>query len=358
MIAVIGPMADSAVNMGGTWSVTADQDKSISLVDGLREVVKNKAKILSAKGSNLSYSAKFERDAAMFDKGLHRSHKSPKQLIDEALEVASKSDVIIAALGESAEMSGESSSRAHINIPQAQKHLLRSLLKTGKPVVLVLFTGRPLVLTEESKTVPAILNVWFPGSEAGLSIADVLFGEVNPSGKLTVTFPHDVGQIPIYYNHKNTGRPMTVENCVFEKFHSNYLDVCNSPLYPFGFGLSYTTFNISKPSQSTDSIEGKETLTIKVDVTNTGKYDGSDVLQLYIHQKVRSITPPVKELKKFKKVFIKKGETKTITFHLDTSDLMFYNKDLKYVYEPGEFEFFVNDSSDGNFTNDFTVDLI
>ncbi|RUS69023.1 hypothetical protein EGW08_023216, partial [Elysia chlorotica] len=324
-IALIGPLANNAVNMSGTWSVTADQDKAITLLSGLKQVAGNNTKILYAKGSNLSYSVEFEKNATMFGKTLNRSKKSPEELRKEAVAIAKKSDVIIAALGESAEMSGESSSRSDISIPQAQKDLLKALLKTGKPVVLVLFTGRPLVLTEEATTVPAILNVWFPGSEAGLSIADVLFGDVNPSGKLTATFPRNVGQIPIYYNHKNTGRPLTVNNCKFEKFHSNYLDVCNSPLYPFGYGLSYTTFKISKPKQSTSSIKGDEKITIKVKIKNTGKYDGADVLQLYVHQKVRSITPPVKELKKFEKVFLKKGETKTVTFTLDINDLKFYN---------------------------------
>ncbi|QIW10182.1 beta-glucosidase BglX [Francisella sp. LA112445] len=355
-IAVIGPLANAANNMDGTWSITADQDKSISLLEGLKEEVGHQGKVLYAKGSNLSYSKTFEKNATMFGKSLGRNNETSEQLLKHALEVAKKSDVIIAALGESAEMSGESTSRSHIDIPKAQRDLLNALLKTGKPVVLVLFNGRPLVLTQESKTVPAILDVWFPGSEAGLSIADVLFGKVNPSGKLTASFPRDVGQIPIYYSHKNTGRPLTnKDSCRFEKYHSNYMDVCNSPLYPFGYGLSYTTFDISKPVQNKEIIKKGDKLIIKVNITNTGKYDGADVLQLYIHQKVRSITPPVKELKAFKKVFLKKGQTKTVTFELDVNDLKFYNNDLKYVYEPGEFEYFISDSSDGKFTNTFTV---
>ncbi|AIT08702.1 beta-D-glucoside glucohydrolase [Candidatus Francisella endociliophora] len=354
-IALVGPLADAANNMAGTWSVTADQDKSISLLKGLKEVVGQKGKILYAKGSNLSYSKAFEKNATMFNKSLGRNDKSSKELLDEALKVANKSDVIIAALGESAEMSGESTSRTDLRIPKAQRDLLKALVKTGKPIVLVLFNGRPLVLNEEKKEVPAILDVWFPGSEAGLSIADVLFGDVNPSGKLTASFPRNVGQIPIYYSHKNTGRPLEKNDCKFEKFHSNYMDTCNTPLYPFGYGLSYTTFNISKPTQNHKVIKEGDKLIIKVNITNTGDYDGADVLQLYVHQKVRSITPPVKELKKFKKVFLKKGQTKTVTFKLDINDLKFYNNDLNYVYEPGEFEFFVNDSSDGKFTNKFTV---
>ena len=263
--------------------------------------------------------------------------------------------MIVAALGESAEMSGESTSRTSLDIPKAQTDLLKALLKTGKPVVLVLFNGRPLTITQESKTVPAILDVWFPGSEAGLAIGDVLFGNVDPSAKLTASFPRNVGQIPIYYSQKNTGRPLEKNDCKFEKFHSNYMDTCNTPLYPFGYGLSYTTFDIAKPQQDKDVIKEGDKLNIKVTITNTGDYDGADVLQLYSHQKVRSITPPVKELKKFKKVFLKKGETKTVEFTLDTDDLKFYNSELKYGYEAGDFEYFVSDSSDGKFTNSFSV---
>ncbi|MGQ4006426.1 beta-glucosidase BglX [Francisellaceae bacterium CB300] len=354
-IALIGPLADTANNMAGTWSVTADQDKSIPLLAGLKEVVGDKATILYAKGSNLSYSKSFEEDATMFGKTLNRDKRTSKELLDEALKIANKSDVIVTALGESAEMSGESTSRTNIDIPKAQRDLLKALLKTGKPVVLVLFNGRPLTITEESKTVPAILDVWFPGSEAGLAIGDVLFGDVDPSGKLTASFPRNVGQIPIYYSHKNTGRPLEKGDCKFEKFHSNYMDTCNTPLYPFGFGLSYTSFDIAKPQQDKDAIKEVDKLNIKVNITNTGNYDGADVLQLYIHQKVRSITPSVKELKKFKKVFLKKGETKTVEFTLDIDDLKFYNNDLKYTYEAGEFEYFIANSSDGKFTNTFTA---
>ncbi|MFI2743287.1 beta-glucosidase BglX [Zhouia sp. PK063] len=354
-IALIGPLANNAVNMAGTWSVSTDQEKSIPVLEGLKEVVGNKAKILYAKGSNLSYDKTFETNATMFGKTIPRDGRTDKQLLDEALAIAKKSDVIVATLGESAEMSGESSSRSDIEIPKAQKDLLEELLKTGKPVVLVLFTGRPLVLVDEAKTVPAILNAWFPGSEAGLSIADVLFGDVNPSGKLTATFPRSVGQIPLYYSHKNTGRPLQNKEGKFEKFRSNYLDVRNEPLYPFGYGLSYTTFKIDKPQVDKTVIDVNDTMTITTKITNTGNYDGAEVVQLYIHDKVRSITPPVEELKGFQKIFLKKGETKTVTFKIAVNDLKFYNKDLDFVYEPGEFEFFVSDSSTGTFTNTFTV---
>src|SRR5690606_30977314 len=207
-IALIGPLANNAVNMAGTWSVATKQEKSIPLLEGLKTVVGDKAKILYAKGSNLAKDLEYEKRVTMFGKDIPRDGRTDQQMLDEALEIANKSDVIIAAMGESAEMSGESSSRTNLDIPQIQKDLLQALLKTGKPVVLVMFTGRPLTIEEEVDTVPAILNVWFPGSEAGLAISDVLFGDVNPSGKLSATFPRNVGQIPIYYNHKNTGRPL------------------------------------------------------------------------------------------------------------------------------------------------------
>ena len=210
----------------------------------------------------------------------------------------------------------------------------------------MLFTGRPLVLTEESDKAPAILNVWFPGSEAGLAISDVLFGDVNPSGKLTATFPRNVGQVPIFYNHKNTGRPLGNTEGKFEKFRSNYLDVRNEPLYPFGYGLSYTQFDYSNIKLSTNSIDEKGTIDVSVDVTNSGNYDGKEVVQLYLRDLVGSVTRPVKELKGFQKVEIKKGETKTITFHLTVEDLKFYNYDLDFVAEPGKFQVFVGTNSD------------
>jgi len=244
-IALIGPLADAKENMSGTWSVATRFEKSISLLSGLQTVAGKNANILYAKGSNLEYDAALEEKATMFGKTLHRDHRTDKELLDEALKIANQSDVIVAALGESAEYSGESSSRTNLEIPQVQKDLLAALLKTGKPVVLVLFNGRPLVLVDENEKVPAILNAWFAGSEAGLAIADVLFGDVNPSGKLTATFPRSIGQVPIYYNAKNTGRPLGNKEGKFEKFKSNYIDERNEPLFAFGYGLSYTTFNYS-----------------------------------------------------------------------------------------------------------------
>ncbi|WP_299780228.1 beta-glucosidase BglX [uncultured Formosa sp.] len=345
-IALIGPLAKATNNMAGTWSVATDQENSNSVFDGLKEVIGDKATMLYAKGSNISYDLGLEERGTMFGKDIPRDGRTDKQLLDEALQIAAKSDVIVATIGESAELSGESSSRTDLGIPQVQKDLLNALLKTGKPVVLVLFTGRPLVLVEENENVPAILNAWFPGSEAGLAISDVLFGDVNPSGKLTATFPRNVGQVPLFYNHKNTGRPLGNSEGKFEKFKSNYIDVRNEPLYPFGYGLSYTTFDYSnlKLDKSTINMDGE--INVSVEVTNSGDYDGKEVVQLYIRDVVGSITRPVKELKGFQKVLIKKGETQTITFKISVEDLKFYNSDLDFVAEPGQFQVFVGTNSD------------
>ena len=335
-IAVIGPLANTRSNMPGTWSVAAVLDKSPSLVEGLTEWVGNQAKILYAKGSNLISDAAYEERATLFGRSLNRDNRTDKQLLDEALKIASQSDVIIAALGESSEMSGESSSRTNLDLPDVQHTLLEALLKTGKPVVLVLFTGRPLVLNWEQENVPAILNVWFGGSEAGLAIGDVLFGAVNPSGKLTMTFPKNVGQIPLYYAHKNTGRPLK-EGKWFEKFRSNYLDVDNDALYPFGYGLSYTTFRFSDVTLSQPSIGMDNQLVASVTVTNTGDRAGSEVVQLYIRDLVGSVTRPVKELKGFEKIYLQPNESRTVRFTIAPEMLKFYNADLQFVAEPGDF---------------------
>jgi len=345
-IGLIGPLADAKENMPGTWSVAADFSKAISLLQGLKETLGSPAvggtKVLYARGSFLDDDSLFEQRAGMFGKSFHRDGRSKEQLLQEALSVASQSDVIIAALGESAEMTGESSSRSNIEIPQAQKELLAALLKTGKPVVLVLFTGRPLAIKWENDNVPAILNVWFGGSEAGYAISDVLFGEVNPSGKLTTTWPQNVGQVPLYYNHKNTGRPL---GKWFEKFRSNYLDVSNDPVYPFGYGLSYTNFNYGELKLSSTSLKGNQTLSVSIAVTNSGNKDGKEVVQLYIRDMVGSITRPVKELKGFQKISLKAGESRTVTFNITTNDLKFYNSNLKYDWEPGEFMIMVGGNS-------------
>lgn len=343
-IAVVGPLANSKANMPGTWSVAVDLKMPATLIEGLQTIAGDKAQIVYAKGSNLAGDSAYEARATAFSRSLNRDERSDEELLKEALQTAQNADVIVAALGESSEMSGESSSRTNINIPDVQQHLLKELLKTGKPVVLVLFTGRPLVLTWENEHVPAILNVWFGGSEAAYAIGDVLFGNVNPSGKLTTSFPQNVGQIPIHYNYKNTGRPLE-EGKWFEKFRSNYLDVSNDPLYPFGYGLSYTQFEYSNVTLSSPVIDGKGELTASVKVTNKGKIDGYEVVQLYIRDLVGSVTRPVKELKGFDKVFIKSGESQTVKFRITPDLLKFYNYDLKYVWEPGDFDVMIGGNS-------------
>jgi len=343
-IALIGPLGDAKENMPGTWSVAADFSKAISLRQALTEKLAGSAKVIYAKGSFLDEDTAFEKRAGMFGKAFNRDGKTKEQLLEEAVHFAVVSDVIVVALGESAEMTGESSSRSNIEIPQAQKDLLAALLTTGRPVILVLFTGRPLDIKWENEKVPAILNVWFGGSEAGYAIADVLLGDVNPSGKLSTTWPQNVGQVPIYYNHKNTGRPLA-EGKWFQKYRSNYLDVSNEPLYPFGYGLSYTNFSYGDLKLSSTSLKGNLTLTAGVTVTNSGSRDGKEVVQLYIRDVVGSITRPVKELKGFQKIFLKAGESKTVTFNITPNDLKFYNSSLKYDWEPGEFVIMIGGNS-------------
>ena len=375
-IAVIGPLADTRSNMPGTWSVAAVLDRSPSLIEGLREMVgrmdemplnqpnepwyiplmENGANInlLYAKGSNLISDAAYEERATMFGRSLNRDNRTDAELLKEALETANKADVIVAALGESSEMSGESSSRTDLNLPDVQQTLLKELVATGKPVVLVLFTGRPLILNWEQDNVPAILNVWFGGSEAAYAIGDVLFGRVNPSGKLTMSFPQNVGQIPLYYAHKNTGRPLH-DGKWFEKFRSNYLDVTNEPLYPFGFGLSYTTFAYSDISLSQSSMDMQGMITASVDVSNTGLLPGGEVVQLYIRDLVGSTTRPVKELKGFERIYLQPGQTRTVTFKIAPEMLKFYDYDLQYVIEPGDFQVMIGSNSRDVKTAAFTV---
>ena len=342
-IALVGPLADAKENMTGTWSVAARFSESISVLEGLTKATDGKAKVLYAKGANLDENATLENNSTLFGKSLHRDNRTAEQLRDEALRIARKSDVIVAAVGEAAEMSGEAASRTYIELPDTQRDLILAMMSTGKPVVLVLFTGRPLALKWEDENVPAILNVWFGGSEAGDAIADVLFGDVNPSGKLSMTFPQNVGQVPIYYAHKNTGRPLSGQ--WFQKFQSNYLDVSNEPLYPFGYGLSYTSFSYSDVKLSSPAISSSDSITVSVDVTNKGSREGKEVVQLYVRDLVGSVTRPVKELKGFEKVLLKAGETKTISFIIKVNDLSFYKYDLSYGAEPGKFKVFVGGNS-------------
>jgi len=340
--------------MTGTWSVAADFSKSVSVLDGLKNAVGNQAKILYAKGTNVVNDKQLDALVSVFGKPTKWDNRSQKEMIDEAVAVAMQSDVVVAAVGESAEMSGECSSRSDISLPENQKELLEALIATGKPVVMVLFSGRPLTISWEKANVPAILSVWFGGTEAGNAIADVLLGKVNPSGKLSATFPQTVGQIPLYYNHKNTGRPLP-EGKPFKKFLSEYLDVSNDPLFPFGFGLSYTTFDYKNLKLSDSNLKADGKLKVSVDVSNSGNYDGAEVVQLYLRDMVGTVTRPVKELKGFQKVFLKKGETRTVEFTLTEKDLRFYNNDLKFVSEPGDFKVFVGTSSANTLEGQFTL---
>lgn len=354
-IAVVGPLANTGTNMPGTWSVAAQHGRTTTLLRGITEIAGQNVKVLYAKGSNLCSDYKLEMNSTMFGRELGRDSRTDKQLLDEALTIARKADVIIAALGEASEMSGEASSRSSLDIPDVQKDLLKALLKTGKPVVLVLFNGRPLTIQWESENVPAILDAWFGGTEAAYSIADVLFGDVNPSGKLTMTFPKNVGQIPIYYAHKNTGRPLD-EGGWFMKFRSNYLDVDNDPVYPFGYGLSYTTFEYGPVSLSAPSMKAGENLIASVEVKNTGSVAGKEIVQMYIRDVVASSSRPVRELKGFDKVLLQPGETKTVSFEIDVDALSFWNQEMEYVAEPGEFKVYIG--GDSRTVNEASFELL
>ena len=348
-IALIGPLANNKENMVGTWSVSTDIMKYVSIYDGIREVSANPDNIQYAKGSNLVEDADLEERISMFGKNTYRDDRPESEMIKEAVQVAKKSDIIVAILGEASESSGESSSLTDISIPDNQVRLLKALKATGKKVVVVLLSGRPLVLGEILPHSDAILNAWFPGSEAGLALADVLYGDVNPSGKLTMTYPQNVGQVPIYYSHKNTGRPLEGE--WFQKFKTNYLDVSNEPQFPFGFGLSYSQFEYGEINLSSADLKTDDKLKVTIPVKNTSEKDGKEVVQLYIRDKVGTTTRPVKELKAFEKVLIKAGETKDVEFEITTEDLKFYTYDnltdqnIIHTWEPGEFEIMVGTNS-------------
>src|SRR5450432_3847667 len=342
-IALVGPLADNHRNMLGTWSVSGDPSKSVSVVAGIKNVTGTAVNILYAKGANISDDSMLVKRTNTLGVEIDPETRTPETMINEAVSTAEKADVVIAVLGEAADMSGESSSRSDITVPESQENLLKALVKTGKPVVLVLFNGRPLILNWENQHVNSILDAWFGGTEAGNAIADVLFGNYNPSGKLSMTFPVSQGQIPIYYNAKNTGRPYM--NDGNSKFRSDYLDITNDPLYPFGFGLSYTTFSYGPISLSSVNISTNQPVIVKLTVTNSGNMDGEETAQLYIRDMVASVTQPVKELKKFQKIYLKKGESKEISFTLSTEDLKYVNSDLKWVYDAGDFKIFVGGNS-------------
>ena len=340
-IALVGPLANTRANMPGTWSVAAASDRYSTLLEAMRRAVGDKAEVMYAKGCNVCYDAELEKNSTMFGREM-RDNRPVDVMRDEALRIANECDVIEAAMGEPSEMSGESSSRSDLSILDAQKDLLMALKATGKPIVLLNFTGRATVMDWEVENIPTILNVWFGGSEAADAICDVVFGDVAPSGKLTVTMPRSVGQIPIYYNHLNTGRPNPKW---FTKFTTNYLDVPNDPLFPFGYGLSYTTFEYSPMTLSSDAMTTSGKITASVNVTNTGAVEGTEVVQFYIRDMVGSIARPVQELKGFERISLKPGESRTVTFTIDAELLKFYNKDLEYVCEPGQFEAMIGPNS-------------
>ena len=350
-IAVIGPLGDAAGDMPGCWSLTGKANQSVSLFQGLKTAVGANGTVSFAKGSNLVADSLLETKLkgmmGFVIPGMQTSKvhdRKPEDLLKEALDLVKNSDVVIAALGENANMNGEGASRSIPDIPEPQMELLKSLVATGKPVVLVIFTGRPLILSWEDENVPAILNAWFPGSEAGTSIAGILFGDVNPSGKLTTTFPRNIGQIPIYYNHKNTGRPHG-EFEKYSRFRSNYIDVINAPLYPFGYGLSYTKFDYGNVTLSANEMLMNGKVTASVIVTNSGPKDGKEIVQLYIHDVYSTSTRPVRELKAFRKILLKAGESREVSFVLTAEDLKYYNHDLAYVCEPGDFEIMIGPNS-------------
>ncbi len=339
---MIGPLANDKNNMLGTWAVSGDPQLSIPVFEGMKNVAGNGVKILYAKGANISDDTVFAKKVNVFGTRIDIDKRSPEEMLNEAMTIANQSDVVVAVVGEASEMTGEAASRTDITIPESQKKLIRTLVKTGKPVVLVVMSGRPLALTEENDLGTSILFTWHAGTEAGNAIADVLFGNYNPSGKLTTSFPVNVGQVPIYYSQKNTGRP---SSGVFQKFQSNYLDAPNAPLFPFGYGLSYTNFSYSDIKLSNASLKDNQTLTAGVTVTNTGNKDGKEIVQLYIRDVAGSVTRPVKELKGFQKIELKAGESKTVSFNIIPDDLKFYNYDLKYDWEPGEFVIMIGGNS-------------
>jgi beta-glucosidase len=341
-IALIGPLADSRRNMLGTWSVGGDHEKAVTVIEGLKSVVSNPDNIIYAKGANISDDIDFAKRVNAFGEEIVIDKRSPDMMIQEALDAAGKSDVIVAVMGEAADMSGESSSMTNISLQPSQKKLLAALKATGKPIVMVLYNGRPMVITEEMEDMNAILDVWFGGTEGGNAVADVLFGDVNPSGKLTTSFPVNVGQIPVYHSVLNTGRPNLPNQ---PKFRTNYLDAPNDPLLPFGYGLSYTTFEYTKPVISSTKMTKGKNLTVSLTVRNTGKMAGHEVVQMYIRDLVGSISRPWKELKGFQKIYLQPGESREVVFSIDEELLKFYNEKLEYKAEPGEFNVMIGANS-------------
>ncbi|MEP6674932.1 MAG: glycoside hydrolase family 3 N-terminal domain-containing protein [Ferruginibacter sp.] len=322
-IAVIGPLAKSSIDMKGAWSVKWENDQFVSLYNGLQAAAGNKINFLSADGCGIK----------------DTSHAG----FAEAIEAAAKADIIIAAVGESFDMSGEAKSLADIHLPGVQEELIKALQATGKPVIVVVMAGRPLIFNWTADHVPAILYTWFLGTEAGNAIADVLFGDYNPSAKLPISFPRAEGQIPVFYSYNNTGRPVTDEKNIVYK--SAYTDLPNTPRFAFGYGLSYTSFKYDNIKLSSKKISNNDTLNISFTLTNTGSYKGEEVVQLYLRDKVASIIRPVKELKGFEKVELNAGESKTIVLKISREQLSFYTNELKWIAEPGEFNVMIGSAS-------------
>jgi beta-glucosidase len=339
-IAFIGPLVKDQRNIIGNWSGAGDPKKAMSIWSAL-EKTSGSNSYLYAKGCNLLDDSNLLKKLNPHDAQIVADPTSPADLITEAVAVAGQSDVIVAVLGEAFGMTGEAASRSMIGLPDNQLELLRALKKTGKPIVLVLMNGRPLTLSWEDENMDAILETWFGGTQAGAAIADVLFGKANPAGRVTMSFPRNVGQIPVYYNAKNTGRPFD-EN---QKYTTKYLDVSNTPLYPFGFGLSYSSFVYGDIRLNKSVLSSSSPVTATITVTNSGGYDGEEVVQLYIQDLVGSITRPVKELKGFQKIMLKKGESREINFPISIEDVKFFNRDLKWVAEPGEFKVYIGPNS-------------
>ena len=334
-IALVGPLAQSQRNMLGTWSVSGDFNQSVDIATGMKNVGGTGVNILYAKGCNISDDTAFAKRVNAFGTEIDIDKRNPQNMLNEAVNLAKNTDVTVAVLGEAADMTGESSSMTDIALQPSQHKLLEALVATGKPVIVVLMSGRPMTLPYEDKNATAILEAWFPGTEAGNAIADVLFGNYNPSGKLTMSFPQNVGQIPVYYNHKNTGRPFHEGDS--PKFKSDYLDASNDPLYPFGYGLSYSNFSYSDINLDKTSVSGNGTLKATITVTNNSSVAGEETVQLYISDPVASVTRAVEDLKGFQKVVLNGGESKQVTFTITTKELSFYNSDLKYGWESGDF---------------------
>jgi beta-glucosidase len=339
-VALVGPLANDKMNMLGTWAVAGDPTLSVPVMQGMQQYL-SASSIRYAKGANITNDTNLAKKANVFGTRVEIDARMPEQMLAEAVGVAQSADIVVAVVGEASEMSGEAASRSDITLPESQRQLLEALKKTGKPLVVVLMTGRPLAIPRELEIADALLLAWFAGTEAGNAVSDVLFGVVNPSGKLPMSFPYNVGQVPVYYSQQPTGRPMDPNN----KFSTKYLDVPNEALLPFGYGLSYTQFTYSKPRISETSLTRSGRIRISVTVSNTGNHDGAEVVQLYIRDKVRSISPPVMELKGFQKIMLKKGESREVNFEITEQMLRFYNGDLKFVSEPGEFEVMVGTSS-------------